>query len=91
MDEYMKLAMEYSTKALADAENIGFKFDFASAIAKEYSDNKISQSITDIANGIDTNDLTTEDAIRKLIKINSTVLANVLEKYTQELLNEIKH
>ncbi len=31
----------------------------------------------------------TEDAIRKLIKINSTVLAKVLKQYNYELLNEI--
>lgn len=67
------------------------KFDFASALAKEYHDSEIYQSIADIAKGIDINALTTEDAIRKLIKINSTVLANVLEKYNYELLNEIEH
>ncbi|MFQ9112408.1 MAG: hypothetical protein ACLR4P_04805 [Butyribacter sp.] len=70
--------------------NVDFKFDFASALAKEYHDSEIYQSIADIAKGIDINALTTEDAIRKLIKINSTVLANVLEKYNYELLNEIE-
>ena len=70
--------------------NVDFKFDFKSAISKEYLDSDISQSIVDIAKGIDINALKTEDAIRQLIKINSTVLANVLEKYNQELLNEIE-
>lgn len=70
--------------------NVDFKFDFKSAISNEYKDDEIDQSISDIAKGIDTGAIKTEEAIRKLIKINSTVLANVLEKYNAELLNEIE-
>lgn len=69
--------------------NVDFKFDFKSAIAKEYSDKY--QSIAYIAKDIDANNpISIETAIRELIKINSTVLANVLENYNQELLNEIE-
>lgn len=70
--------------------NVDFKFDFKSAISNEYKDDEIDQSISDIAKGIDIGAIKTEEAIRKLIKINSTVLANVLEKYNAELLNEIE-
>lgn len=70
--------------------NVDFKFDFKSAISNEYKDDEINQSISDIAKGIDIGAIKTEEAIRKLIKINSTVLANVLEKYNAELLNEIE-
>ena len=71
--------------------NVDFKFDFASALAKEYHDSEIYQSIAYIAKDIDANNpISIETAIRELIKINSTVLANVLENYNQELLNEIE-
>lgn len=71
--------------------NVDFKFDFKSAISNEYKDDDIYQSISYIAKDIDANSsVSIEAAIRELIKINSTVLANVLEKYNAELLNEIE-
>lgn len=69
--------------------NVDFEFDFEKAISKAYHDDEIYQDISYIAKGLDMKGITTEDAIRKLIKINSSVLAKVLNQYNYELLNEI--
>lgn len=64
-----------------------FEFDFETAISDAYFENY--QDIAYIAKGLDMKSLSTEDAIRKLIKINSSVLSKVLRKYNYELLNEL--
>lgn len=69
--------------------NIDFEFDFEKALAQAYHDDEIYQDISYIAKGLDMKSTTTEDALRKLIKINSSVLAKVLKQYNHELLNEI--
>lgn len=69
--------------------NVDFEFDFESEIEKAYHDDEIYQDIAYIAKDIDMKGINTEDAIRKLIKINSSVLAKVLRKYNYELLNEL--
>lgn len=69
--------------------NIDFEFDFENALTKAYHDDEIYQDISCIAKDLDMKSTTTEDAIRKLIKINSSVLAKVLKQYNHELLNEI--
>ena len=69
--------------------NIDFEFDFATALAEGYHDDDIYQSISYIANGLDMKCISTEDAIRQLIAINSSVLSKVLIKYNYELLNEL--
>lgn len=69
--------------------NVNFEFDFENEIAKAYHDDEIYQEIAYIAKDLDMKGIKTEDAIRKLIKINSSVLAKVLKKYNYELLNEL--
>ena len=69
--------------------NVDFEFDFEKALSEAYCDDDIYQDIAYIAKGLDMKSLKTEDAIRKLIKINSSVLAKVLMKYNHELLNEL--
>ncbi|MCM1183568.1 MAG: hypothetical protein NC337_09355 [Roseburia sp.] len=69
--------------------NIDFAFDFESALSKAYHDDAIYQKISDIAKGLDSKKLCTEKAIRQLIDVNSTVIAEVLTRYNYELLNEI--
>lgn len=69
--------------------NIDFEFDFEKALANAYQDDEIYQDISYIAEGLDLKSTTTENAIRKLIKINSSVLAKVLKQYNRELLNKI--
>ena len=69
--------------------NIDFEFDFESAIASAYADDEIYQDIVNIAKGLDLHVVSTENAIRSLIKINSSVLAKVLCKYNHELLNNL--
>lgn len=69
--------------------NIDFEFDFETALSEAYHDDEIYQDISDIAKGLDGKFIKTEDAIRKLIKINSSVLAKVLKKYNHEFLNEL--
>ena len=67
--------------------NVDFEFDFKTAISYAYTEKY--QDITNIAKGLDMKSLSTEDAIRELIKINSSVLSKVLKKYNYELLNEL--
>ncbi|MDE6053241.1 MAG: hypothetical protein K2G55_05665 [Lachnospiraceae bacterium] len=69
--------------------NVDFEFDFETALAKAYQDDEIYQNIAYIAKDLDMKGISTEDAIRELIKINSSVLAKVLKKYNYELLNEL--
>lgn len=69
--------------------NVDFEFDFKAAIDKAYSDDEIYQDIAYIAKAFDLKADNTEKLIRELIKINSTVLAEVLTQYNRELLNEI--
>ena len=69
--------------------NVDFEFDFEKALSAAYHDNEIYQDISYIAKGLDMKSITTETAIRKLIKINSSVLAKVLKQYNYELLNEV--
>lgn len=69
--------------------NIDFEFDFETALSDAYHDDEIYQDISSIAKGLDMDSIKTEDAIRKLIKINSSVLAKVLKQYNHELLNEL--
>lgn len=69
--------------------NIAFEFNFEKALSEAYHDDEIYQDISYIAKGLDLKSLSTEDAIRKLIKINSSVLAKVLRQYNYELLNEV--
>ena len=69
--------------------NIDFEFDFKSALAKTYRDSEIYQEICDIAKGLDLKCLKTEDAIRRLIEINSIVFSEVLKQYNYNLLNEL--
>lgn len=69
--------------------NIDFEFDFETALSDAYHDDEIYQDISNIAKGLDMDSIKTEDAIRKLIKINSSVLSKVLKKYNYELLNEL--
>lgn len=69
--------------------NVDFEFDFADAIAKAYHNDEIYQKISYIAKGLDMKSIKTEDAIRQLIQINSSVLAKVLKQYNYELLNEL--
>lgn len=69
--------------------NIDFEFDFADSISKAYHDDEIYQKISYIAKGLDMKSIGTEDAIRQLIQINSSVFANVLKQYNYELLNEL--
>ena len=69
--------------------NVDFRFDFQSALLKAYQDDTLYQDISDIAKSIDIGSISTEDAIRKLIKINSVALSKVLESYNAELLNEL--
>lgn len=69
--------------------NVDFKFDFKSALAKAYQDDAVYQKISYIAKGIDMKCISTEQAIRNLIEINSLALSKVLEAYTSELLNEL--
>ena len=69
--------------------NIDFEFDFATALAEAYHDSDIYQNISYIAKGLDMKSVSTEEAIRKLIAINSSVLSKVLTKYNYELLNEL--
>ena len=69
--------------------NIDFEFDFEAAIKKAYLDDEIYQQISDLAKGLDMKSIRTEEAIRSLIEINSKVLANVLNAYNKELLNEL--
>ncbi len=66
-----------------------FEFDFETAISDAYHDDEIYQRIADIAKGIDLNAISTEKAIRELIKINSSVFAKVLTQYNRKLLDEI--
>lgn len=67
--------------------NVDFEFDFETAISNAYTEHY--QDISYIAKGLDLKSVSTEQAIRDLIKINSTVLAKVLKKYNYELLNEL--
>ena len=69
--------------------NIDFEFDFEKAIADAYCDDVVYQDVSDIAKAIDMQSIDTETAIRKLVKINSGVLAKVLRKYNSELLNNL--
>ena len=69
--------------------NVDFEFNFEEALAKAYHDSEIYQKISYIAKGLDMKSIKTEDAIRQLIQINSTVLATVLKNYNSELLNEL--
>lgn len=69
--------------------NIDFEFDFEKAIADAYRDDETYQDISNIAKAVDMQSISTETAIRKLIKINSGVLAKVLRKYNYELLNNL--
>ncbi len=69
--------------------NVDFEFDFEKEITKAYLDDEIYQKIAYIAKDLDMKGIKTEDAIRELIKINSSVLAEVLKKYNHELLNEL--
>lgn len=69
--------------------NIDFEFDFAKALSDAYHDNETYQDISYIAKAIDMQSISTETAIRELIKINSDVLAKVLKKYNSELLNNL--
>lgn len=69
--------------------NVDFEFDFEKALAQAYHDDNIYQKISYIAKGLDIKSLKTEDAIRQLIQINSTVLAKVLKQYNYDLLNEL--
>lgn len=69
--------------------NIDFEFDFEKAIADAYRDDEIYQDISGIAKSIDMKTISTEKAIRDLIKINSSVTAKVLKKYNYELLNNL--
>lgn len=67
--------------------DIDFEFDFETAIAREYQTEY--QAIAYIAEGLNSNSIDAEKAIRDLIKINSTVLSKVLTDYNRELLNEL--
>lgn len=69
--------------------NVDFEFDFADALAKAYHDDDTYQKISYIAKSLDMKNISTENAIRELIAINSYVLAKVLKQYNYELLNEI--
>ena len=69
--------------------NIDFEFDFETALSEAFHDDEIYQDISDIAKSLDMKSVKTEDAIRKLIRINSSALAKVLKKYNYELLNEL--
>lgn len=69
--------------------NVDFEFDFEKAISRAYHEDETHQAILDIAKGIDIGAIDTEKAIWELIKINSSVFAEVLKQYNQELLNEI--
>lgn len=68
--------------------NVDFEFDFADALAKAYHDDTY-QKISYIAKSLDMKNISTENAIRELIAINSYILAKVLKQYNYELLNEI--
>lgn len=69
--------------------NIDFEFDFDQALACAYHDDAIYQRISDISKSLDLKTITTEKAIRDMIKINSSVLSAVLKQYNHELLNEL--
>lgn len=69
--------------------NVDFEFDFEKALSKAYRDDEIYNDICDVAKALDNDLISTEKAIRELIKINSSVLAEVLKKYNSELLNEL--
>lgn len=68
--------------------NVDFEFDFETAISDAYKMDYY-QDISYIAKGLDLKSVSTEQAIRDLIRINSSVLAKVLKKYNYELLNEL--
>ncbi len=69
--------------------NIDFDFDFKKAIDKAFSDDEVYQEIAYICKALDFKNRETEKLVRSLIKINSTILAEVLTQYNRELLNEI--
>lgn len=69
--------------------NVDFEFDFEKALDAAYHDDEIYQSLIYLAKNLDMEFITTEDAIRKFININSAVLTRVLKQYNRELLNEI--
>ena len=69
--------------------NTDFKFDFKSSLAKAYHDDEIYQSISYIAKGFDMKSIGTEDVIRQLININSSVLHKGLTEYNHKLLNSL--
>lgn len=86
---YNKSATNLYMRGGDNIANVDFKFDFEKALENAYHDDEIYQDISCIAKGLDMKITTTEDALRKLIKINSSVLAKVLKQYNHELLNEI--
>ena len=69
--------------------NIDFEFDFKAALSRAYHDDEIYQRISYIAKGLDMKSINTENAIRQLININSSVLSKVLTEYNHELLNSL--
>lgn len=60
--------------------NIDFEFDFETALSEAYHDDEIYNDICCVAKALDMERISTEKAIRELIKINSSVLAKVLKK-----------
>ena len=69
--------------------NIDFEFDFEEEIKRAYNTNQMYDGIKFVSEALKLEQLDIEDAIRKLININTEVLAEVLNKYNRELLEEL--